>query len=469
MATFSENNNMQIRTRLTLQFLLIGAVIMILASFSIYFFSARYRQQAFMERLMAKARITSNLLLEANLNASMIEQLERSNPNKLNSEKIIILNSNDDIIFTTDYKNEIKLRYDVLESIRSGRQVFYQQEEYEIMGSLYRLSVNERFLVLAGAIDNEGKHHLEQLRIILLIVCLISIIIITVAGWMYSGRALKPISDVIKRVEEISVTSLNLRIDEGNAKDEIGKLAATFNKMLSRLEKSFTMQKDFIANASHELRTPLTAINGQLEVLSLKDRTNDEYKTEIKSVLEDTRRIIDLANRLLLIARTSAEGPISFNSNVRVDEILWQTRDELLRFNKNFHINSNIDESVEDESQMTITGDESLLKVAFSNLIENGCKYSNNHTTNVGLNSSANTFRVTFKDNGIGIPEDEKLKVFEPFYRSRNAKTYPGTGIGLSIVKQIIENHNGNIELMSEAGSGTEITVTFHLSRISET
>jgi signal transduction histidine kinase len=234
--------------------------------------------------------------------------------------------------------------------------------------------------------------------------------------------------------------------------------------MLSRLEKSFAMQKDFIANASHELRTPLTAINGHLEVLLLKDRTNEEYKNTIKSVLDDTRRIIDLANRLLLIARTSAEGPVSFTSNVRVDEVLWQSRDELMRFNKNFRINITIEETLIDASQITVAGDESLLKIAFSNLIENGCKYSPGHTVNIALKNIGNSAQITFKDKGIGIPGDELLKVFEPFYRSQNAKSFPGTGIGLSIVKQIVENHNGSINLTSEADTGTEVTITLPLS-----
>lgn len=456
---------MQIRTRLTLQFLLIGAVIMVMASASIYYFSSRYRQEAFYDRLQTKARITSDLLLEANLNANMIEQLERTNPVKLNNEKIIILNVIDDTVFTTDYTKEIRIRYDILENIRAGRQIFYSQGDFEIMGSLFRQRSNDRYVVLAAAIDTEGKRHLENLAIILFTVCLASLILMSIAGWIYSGRALKPISDVVKKVDEITITSLNLRLDEGNRKDELSRLASTFNKVLARLEKSFAMQKDFISNASHELRTPLTAISGQLEVLSLKDRTNDEYKGAIKSVLDDTRSIIDLANRLLLIARTSAEGPINFSNKVRIDEILWETRDELVHFNKGYHINVFLDGTVDDESQMMVTGDASLLKVAISNLMENACKYSNDHKVHVQFGSSDGLITMIFNDNGIGIPQEDLARVFEPFYRSNNAKTFPGTGIGLPIVKQIVEIHNGNILLTSEVGKGTQVILKLPVSK----
>ncbi len=109
---------------------------------------------------------------------------------------------------------------------------------------------------------------------------------------VFSGRALKPMSDVVGRVEEISISSLNLRVPEGNGADEIGRLARTFNNMLERLETSFSMQKNFIANASHELRTPLTSINGQLEVLMLKERSPEEYRTAVVSVMEDIKTLL---------------------------------------------------------------------------------------------------------------------------------------------------------------------------------
>jgi len=162
----------------------------------------------------------------------------------------------------------------------------------------------------------------------------------------YSGRALKPISDVVKKVEDITITSLNLRVFEGKGNDEIGKLARTFNKMLERLETSFSMQKNFIANASHELRTPLTSINGQLEVLMMKERSSEEYKSALTSVLDDIKSLIVLSNRLLLIARTSAEGPVNFNKKIRIDEILWQVQEEIQRFNSNYRINISIDNSI---------------------------------------------------------------------------------------------------------------------------
>jgi signal transduction histidine kinase len=113
---------------------------------------------------------------------------------------------------------------------------------------------------------------------------------------------------------------------------------------------------------------------------------------------------------------------------------------------------------------MVVSGDEYLLKIAVSNLMDNACKYSPDHTVEVKIGQSEDRIKVVFEDKGIGIPEEDLGKIFEPFYRAGNTITYQGSGIGLPLVKQIISNHNGTIEIYSRVGKGTRITVTFPLS-----
>ncbi len=141
------------------------------------------------------------------------------------------------------------------------------------------------------------------------------------------------------------------------------------------------------------------------------------------SVLDDIRSLIDLSNRLLLIARTSAEGPVNFNQKVRIDEILWQVREEILRFNNNYQIHISIDPSLTDYDQMMVAGDESLLKVAVSNIIDNACKYSEDHKVLVKLQHIENQIGVIFEDRGIGISREDMSRIYEPFYRGKNALT----------------------------------------------
>lgn len=433
---------------------------MIVASIAIYISSAGFRRDDFFNRLRNKAISTANLLFDTDkTEADRYLRIEKDSPVNLQNEKIIILNNKNDTIYRSYEKAGIKVKNNVLERVRSGYKVSYVQDSYAVLGISYSTK-NDRFVIIAAATDIEGSLHLEKLKIILIIVCLISLILFFIGGWVFSGRALKPISRVVKKVEDISITSLNLRVFEGNASDEIGRLAKTFNNMLERLEISFAMQKTFIANASHELRTPLTSINGQLEVLMMKDRSTLEYKSALSSVLDDIRSLIDLSNRLLLIARTSAEGPVNFNKKLRIDEILWQTQEEMKKFNSNYSINISIDDSLTDSDQMIVAGDDYLLKVAISNVIENACKYSSDNAVDIKFLHFERLIELVFEDNGIGISAVDIEKVFEPFYRGNNAHPVAGSGIGLPLVNQIIKNHNGTVKISSQLGKGTIVTIS---------
>jgi signal transduction histidine kinase len=451
---------MQIRTRLTLQFLLSGGVILIIASFAIYYSTVGFRRDDFHNRLRNKALSTANLLFkEYEVDAKRVLRIEKDNPVNLQNEKVIILNFRNDIIYSSDEKGEIKIRKNIVDRVRSGNKVTYNQDLYEVVGTLYFTNYDQ-FVIIAAATDTEGIVHLEKLKHILLIVGLASLVLFFIGGWFSSGRAIKPISDVVRKVEEISITSLNLRVYEGNGTDEIGRLAKTFNKMLERLEESFSTQKNFIANASHELRTPLTSINGQLEVLMMKDRSKAEYKSALGSVLDDIKSLIDLSNRLLLIARTSAEGPVHLNKKIRIDEILWQVKEEMERLFTGYQVNISMDNSLTDSDQMIVVGDESLLKVAVSNLVDNACKYSLDHRADIRFHHSGKCIEVIVEDRGIGIPEEDLQKVFEPFYRGANTLTISGYGIGLPLTNQVIKNHNGTLTVSSLIGKGTIITVS---------
>jgi len=451
---------MNIRTRLTLQFLFWGAIIMLIASITIYYTASSFRKADFYERLRNNGLSTARLLLDARtIDPGRVLSLEKDNPVKLENEKIIILNFLDNVVYSTDSAREISIVNSVLERSRLLEKVQYRQGHFSVVCTLYQAKL-DRFVIIAAATDPDGHFYLKNLALLLLMVFIISLVLFAMAGWIYAGRALRPISRVIKSVEEVSAKSLYLRVPVENKADEIGQLADTFNNMLARLESAFSAQKEFISNASHEMRTPLTAINGQLEVLMLKDRSQEEYKTEISSVLNDIRSLIDLLNRLLLVARTSSAGHFNRSEKVRIDEALWQARDDLKKFNPHYRIKISMDDSVTDEEQVSVPGDEALLKAAVFNIMDNGCKYSPDHSVEVIVRITEPGIEIQFRDHGIGISPEDRQKVFEPFFRGANAKSFPGTGIGLRIVNQIVKGHNGTVSLSSSPGKGTVVTVS---------
>lgn len=452
---------MKIRTKLTLQFLIIGGAIMIGASWAIYFSSSEFRRNDFYQRLESKAINTAKLLIEVDeISPELLRRIERDNPINLPDEKIIIFDYKNDTLYNTDDNRELYITVKDLNRARLYRRITFEQGDFEILGLLYTESY-DRFVVIAAARDIDGLNQLRNLRIILFLVCLSSLVLIFIAGWFYSNRALSPISDVVARVEEISIASLNLRVDEGNGTDEIARLAKTFNNMLERLEEAFNMQRDFISNASHEIRTPLTSIYGQLQVLLMKERSVSDYKAAVGSVIDDIRNLTDMTNSLLLLAQTQSETSDKKLNRVRIDELLWQAAEDLKKVHPEYNVNIRISflNSSGDADDMTVEGNDYLLKVALANIIENGCKYSDNHSVDVKIIPEGKELVLHFTDTGKGIPEEDIEKIFEPFKRGSNVQSISGHGIGLSLVRGIVKNYNGILKLSSRLGKGTEVTI----------
>ncbi|MEZ5014352.1 MAG: HAMP domain-containing sensor histidine kinase [Chitinophagales bacterium] len=449
---------MQIRQKLTYQFIVIVAILLTVFSLSIYFVSASYRKTDFYERLQNKATNVASLLIDVDeIDVDLLHRIEKDNPGTLPHEKIEIYNFNDSLLYNSNDDYSFVLSNDLLDEVRLDRQITLQQGEYEMIGFLFT-SKYDRFVVMAGATDIYGIKRLHFLRTILFIAFGISMIILFFMGRIYAGRALKPISNIIGQVNNIGINSMNLRLDEGDNKDEIAQLAHTFNDMLERLEEALRMQKDFISNASHELRNPLTSLSGQLEVLLMQERTTEYYQQSIRSLLGEMKSLIRISNRLLLLAQASSQSTETAFKEVRIDDVLWQAHADLIKRNPDYKVYIKFDSEL-DASDLTVKGSDQLLKSAFLNLMDNGCKYSAQHKVSVVIGMEDNMVNILFRDNGIGIPEEDMEHIYEPFHRGSNVEKIRGHGIGLSLVYRIVQLHQGSISIQSKTDAGTTITV----------
>ena len=453
---------MNIRTRLTIQFLFIASVIMIVSSVAVYLLSAHYRQVDLYERLKNKANVTARLLIKVDeIDINLLRKIEKGNPMSLPDEKVIIFSYKNNILFSTDENSAIKTDINLLNKIRLEGEVKYKQGKYEVLGFLYSHKY-DRFVVLAAATDIYGKKRIHNLAIVLIIVVAVSLLLFIISGWIYAGKALKPITRIIKEVNDIKISSLNKRLHEGEGKDELEQLSHTFNNMLDEIEAAFKTQKGFIANASHELRTPLTAITGQLEFILMKPHTSEEYKNTLSSVFEDIKNLNMASKRLLLLAQTSSDISESAFLPVRMDEITWLACEDALRYSPDYNVKFNLDESLDDET-MTVAGDEQLLKIAIYNLIENGCKYSNDHTVIVNIRAAQPNVIIEVIDHGIGMTQEDIRQITTPFFRGDNVSSTKGTGIGHSLIDRIIKVHHGTIQIISELNKGTQINLQLPL------
>ncbi|MBI4647710.1 MAG: HAMP domain-containing histidine kinase [Bacteroidia bacterium] len=454
---------MEIRKKISFQFIAIVAFILIISLLAIYISFSKYRQDEFYERLSNKARAVGQLLIEIDeIDSDLLKKIEKNNPTSLANEKIIIYNEVNHIIFCSEEKNQFHFQNDIIAQVKKEGEIKFRQQSYEIVGILYA-SEREKVVIFIAATDIYGFRKMKNLRIIMIIVFCISLIVVYFAGRFFASRSLKPIVKVINQVDKIGITNLNNRVDEGEGRDEITKLAKTFNKMLERLEDAFKMQKNFIANASHELRTPLTVITGQLDVVLMSDRSDEEYRNAISSALDEISNLNQLSNKLLMLAQASSDFSGMNYSKIRIDDVIWQARQDVLKGNKNFIINLDFDNNLDSEEKLTIVGNEILIRAAINNLIDNGCKYSHDNKVNVTISSIDSEIIIKFFDNGIGIKKEDISLIFEPFYRAKNATSTKGHGIGLSLVQKIIFLHNGKISVNSVPDKGSEFIITLPL------
>jgi len=231
-------------------------------------------------------------------------------------------------------------------------------------------------------------------------------------------------------------------------------------ELQERLEKSFDSQKMLVSGISHELRTPLASMIAELEFTLTKQRTLQEYEDILKNVLHDARRIESLSKGLLDLARTEYNASEIVKEEVRLDETLLNVRDMVIKNNKDFSVNLIFDQETSDERQITVFGNEYLLKTAFINLIENNCKYSANKTSIVNIAFWNNNSIIRFSDTGTGIDKNEIDRIFAPFYRGENKNQAQGYGIGMALVSRILLLHNGKIAVHSSKGEGTVFVVS---------
>lgn len=452
---------MQIRNKLTLRFALLSGSILFAFSLLIYTLSATYRKQEFNERLMERAVNTAKLLIDVKeIDNELLRIIDSTNYSALISDEVVVFDYfKKSLIYSSIDSSSIKIDEQLMAKIRTQELYTFRQGEREAVGLLYSNDFR-RFIVVSSAIDLYGKNKLINLLWILIIGLLLAILVTIMAGLVFSRQALKPILKVISQVSTITASNLNQRVDEGNGNDEIAHLAVTFNKMLARIETAFTTQKSFVSNASHELRTPLASITSQIEVVLMNPRKEAEYIDALKSVLEDTRGLANLTNNLLEIARSDQEiGTLEINK-VRLDELLIQTHSEILLIHPEYQVEIDIvDNTADDDHDLSLMGNENLLKLIFVNLIDNACKFSDNKLVKVNIDFREKEARLSFEDQGIGISPSDIVHIFEPFYRASNVHNRKGHGVGLSLIEKIIKLHKGSIDVKSELGKGTTIDV----------
>jgi len=321
------------------------------------------------------------------------------------------------------------------------------------------------YVVQVASPLNSINTALRRLKFLLFLLLPITVLVTSiVAGEFLASVTLRPINSIIKTARQITAENMKLRIDAPNSKDEIRRLADTFNNMLDKIERSFAAQRHFMQDISHELRTPLTILKGELEVALKRDRSQDEYSSILRSNLEEINNINRIVENLLMLLRFDAGEAALKKEPVDIAALLESVVNDLrtMAVQKGLAINFSYDGS----EKIILEADREKLRRAFLNIIDNAVKYTpQKGVISVTLDRERDFVRVVLKDTGIGIAKEDLPFIFDRFYRADKSRTDSSFGLGLSIVKSIVESHRGSVEAESVPKEGTVFTVRLPMAK----
>jgi heavy metal sensor kinase len=310
---------------------------------------------------------------------------------------------------------------------------------------------------------NRVEQTLTQLLITLLVGGPLLLVIAGVGGYFLAARALAPIDKITLAAWQISAEDLSARLNLPKTDDEVGRLAATFDSMLARLDNGFRRERQFTADASHELRTPLSAMQTIVGSTLARRRAPAEYEQAFIDLSQEVKQMRNLTEGLLHLARNDAtRQPAGFEC-VNLSILLKDVVDSLrpLAEDKRLKLIDRVP-----DNDLTLMGDSDGLIRLFVNLIDNAVKYTDQGSITISAKpKDENLLAVTIRDTGVGIPPEHLPHIFDRFYRVDKSRSENSIGLGLAIAQDVACAHGGQIAVESEVGKGTTFIVQLSTER----
>ena len=446
---------MKIRTTLTLQYAGLTAAVFFVFVMAVYYVSEHSRSNAFFRNLQSEAITKAHLFLKNQVDAKTMQSIYLNNQKFIDEVEVAVYTTDFKILYHDALQNDIvKETPEMIKRILQRKNINFYVDEYQAIGLVYPFEGKD-YVVTAAAYDGYGYANRDALRNMLILLFIGGLSVLVVVGYILSRSTLKPIRNIVKEAEKITASHIDKRLPVKNEQDELGELSTTFNALLERLEKSFNSQKMFVSNVSHELRTPMAALTAELDLALLKERSSEQYQMAIGNALQDSHRIVNLIDGLLNLAKAEQ---ITMDE-VRLDELLLDARELVLKAHPDYHIELVFEQEAEEDNVLTVIGNSYLLTTAFVNLIENNCKYSSNRTSSVLIAYWEQWAIIRLSDTGVGMSDTDKENLFTLFYRGENKNIAPGNGIGMALTQKIIHLHKGELTVSSHKDEGTTFVV----------
>lgn len=458
---------MSIRTRLTLWYTGLLALILLLLTFLIYSVVARTLLANLQERLVAQANSVITLIQQENdpLAVMLSGRARLPSIDAFGSQyyvQIVQLDGRAVQLSENLQGRRLPVPAHFLQDLEAGRARFVtlQASGVRLHVASLPIPIGNQFV---GVVEVAGlmasiDDALAVIRRTLLSVSALALVLAAAGGSILSRAALQPIKGITETAQQIAATrDLSRRIPTGVPTDEVGRLTGTINEMLGRLEASFDTQQQLVADVSHELRTPLTTIQGNVDLLRRGAADDPAMRSEaLVAIGNETARMRRLVSDLLLLAQADAGLQLHLQP-VELDTLIL----DVYRQGQLLSQGTGVRVRLGAEDQAVVPGDADRLRQLLLNLVDNAIKYTpSGGDVTLTLKRQAGWVQVSVEDTGAGIPSDDLPHIFDRFYRSDRSRARPGgAGLGLSIARWVAEAHGGQLEVESQVGVGSVFTL----------
>lgn len=477
-----------VRTRLTLWYVCVLALALVVFSGGVYLLLARNLHRRMDESLRTSSESMAISLIRERAEGETEAEAAHSTVNELHllNQAMAIFDAEGRLIEEKTTPGNDHARLPSLDSISADNLLLYtapagpgeDDEGQRVAARRVKISDTEApYLIVVSQPLETITEELEMLRHVFLIAVPLALLLAGLGGFFLARKSLAPVVAMSERARQIGAENLERRLPVANPRDELGQLAATFNELLARLDGSFNLQRQFMADASHELRTPLSVMRTTAQVILEKPRRDEnEYRDALAMINDQTRRLARIVDDMFTLARADAgRRPLNMTS-FYIDELIGETA----RVASVLATRKGVTVEAAESAEVLYYGDEDLLRQMLLNLLDNAIRHTPaGGAVRVSLAQSGPTCKVVVADTGEGIPVEAQPHIFERFYRvdksrsrsnngasDNGANTHGGgAGLGLSIALWVAEAHGGTIRLVRSDSTGAAFAVTLPLKQ----
>lgn len=460
-----------VRGRLTLFYVSVLAAALVVVGGVVYALLARALYSRIDDNLHAVVRMTRTSLTNDLAEGQGFEDAARSTAAELSSRQqmLVIYDGTGRLLAEGGRDDDLRIALPALEDIPTDEAMLLTVVEAESDDDRHRLAVRRvtipqrraKYVIVVGSSLEATDEELASLRGILAYVVPIALALAGVGGWFLARQSLSPIAAMAERARKIGVEDLSERLPIANPRDELGRLAETFNDLLGRLGASLTLQRQFMADASHELRTPVaTARTAAHVALQQPHRDESEYRRTLEIIEQQAARLSRIVEDMFTLARADAGNYPVRRTPMYLDEVV----DEAVRATRVLASTKNVAIELATIRSAAFTGDEDLVRRLAVNLLDNAVRYApTGSTVRVDLQKAPAGYAISISDRGPGVDPEIRPHIFERFYRgdaarARTGQSDGGAGLGLALARWIANVHEGDVTLARSSAAGATFT-----------